>query len=51
MVDFDRTASADLSLVSVARMSDEEAREALMARRAAQSKDRIETVAATDHRR
>jgi transposase-like protein len=33
MVDFDRTASADLSLVSVARMSDEDARKALMALR------------------
>lgn len=33
MVDFDGAASADLSLVSVARMSDEEARKALMALR------------------
>ncbi len=33
MVDFDRTDSADLSLVSVARMSDEDARKALMALR------------------
>ncbi len=33
MVDFDRTTSADLSLVSVARMIDEDARKALMALR------------------